>query len=102
MVPAFNVCRELNLRSEKCIAYAFDRCVNQGPYYGKKLMRAAAKKHGSPVTALGEYEYFKELENAINTTLRGWVKDLAIERYLKVLHEDKLSITNFSVSSLTI
>jgi len=59
LVPGLSICEAYDLRSERAIAIAFDRCVQYGPSGArKKLFDKAPRKSGET-----EHAYLKRLED---------------------------------------
>ena len=92
------MCQKLNLRSARSIAFVFDRLVNLGPT-GASFVDASVG-HGKPLPRLAEFDYIQRLPTFIQQSqLADDAKELAEKRFKKIIENDQLAITNFSLKS---
>jgi len=91
MVPALKLCKRMNLRSEKSIAFAFDRMVNEGTRGGSYTMRKPVGGKYS-ISPYSEHEYLEEVRDAsTNPGIRN--------RLQKILDNTDLHISNFNADT---
>jgi len=99
LTPTLKYCKAHHLRSEKSIAFVFDRCVNQGVGGAKKILNAHAKAIGIPISGLWEYDYLQQMKTTVQKKLSGFSRRLALARLERIMKEEKLSVTNYDPGS---
>ncbi|HLG32067.1 MAG TPA: hypothetical protein VI362_03435 [Ignavibacteriaceae bacterium] len=95
LTPALKLCKRMNLRSEKAIAIAFDRFVQEG---SGAISRFQFASGGESIEPMSELEYLDKLSKTIYKSGNKLEPDI-IHRMTDILNNNDLSITNYNVDT---